>query len=199
MTTDKTEYDPKADLAPGVFDIRAVLSDRKLPEDEVSFYIDEAIGYELEKLSKKIDHLAILDEKDEYKRVNAELEKLSEQLSSLQYTARARGISQRRKDDILSKALSQFPYKRDLMGRDEGEQEFNRGNLQMTLFWAAMLYEVEDTNGNVQEVTPELVDYLRAELPAAAQRAINGLIEDVSGNTDWFRFAAQDADFLSKP
>jgi len=199
MATAKKEYDPADDLAPGVFDIRDALADRGYPSDEIDFYLDEDLGYQLEKMSENLDKLLTLERVDEYNKAEKEFEKLQKQLRAHKYIARARGISQRNREDILSKTLAEFPYKRDLMGRDDGEQEFKRGNLQMTQFWEAFLYELEDPHGNKQEVTPEVVENMRGNLPAAAQRAINGLIEEVSGNTDWFRFAAQDTDFLSKP
>lgn len=196
-------------LTQGVFDLRAVLAERAYPEDTVEFYVQEEIGYAARKLQGILaelnNQLAVaqnVQDKELIKEIGkqiatakAKLEELKE--STEPYVATVRSISRRAKQDIQSQGLHRFPFKRDLYGRDEVENELARNNEISILLWANSIVSLEAPSGAVQLIDndEDIVRGILETLPESAYKTINAKVDELLDDGDLFDYKAQDPDF----
>lgn len=196
-------------LEPGTFDLRATLAGLAQPEEDVEFYIDKKLGYQLTRADKLIagleKQLALAqaaENKELEKEASQKLIAAQEVLENLRkdmkpYVAHIRGITRTKRFDIQSKALHEYPIQRDFLGNDSGEQEFLRNDYIHRSAWANYIISVTDPDGNIQEVNRdrEITDFYLGNLPDRAVDEIDNAIAAIGEEGDWFRFSAQDADF----
>lgn len=192
--------------APGTFDIRQVLAERLYPEDDITFYVDEEIGYRANKINtatqKLYDEIALITDAKKaapLKKALAESEKafaeFRQKIADSAYSVHVRAISRRAKFDINSKALHEFPIQRDLFGRDNSEQEYLRTDYITELVWLACIQSLTAPNGSTQEIDESVVKSMRETLPDSAIAAIDNGLAALSDDGDWWNLAAQDQDF----
>lgn len=201
-------------LNKGVFDLRAVLAERQLPETEVSFYIDEDMGHALERVEAQLSNLKntlavskLGDDKAAIKQAQTAVKKTEDKLEELRqavtpYKAHIRTITRRAKFDIQSKAIHKFPFQRDVQGFDDAENEINRTRYADALVWASHLRSIEAPDGATQTFAGfddlEKVQDIMDTIPESAYRRINKAIDDLMDDGTQFEFAAQNEDFSSE-
>lgn len=205
-------------LAQGAFDIRQVLAERTYPTDEVTFYVDEDLGYavlkiqdQIEILSNQIAVASITGDSDTEEKATQALgsaeEKLTETYKAFApYTAHIRSISRRNKFDLQSKALHKFPIKRDFLGNDDPQQEFERNHYMDQLIWAAHLQSIVAPDGRVQKFSGTALDddnvaviaAVMDQIPESAYKLIDRGINKLLDDGTRFEMQAQDEDFSSE-
>lgn len=200
-------------LTKGVFDLRQVLAERQYPEEVITFYVDEELGYAVNKLKARIDFIenqiqvAMITgntdlEESATKALDAATAKLEETEQAIPpYRATIRSISRRARHDIQSKALHAYPIKRDLLGNDDSENEFARNHYMDQLIWAAFLKKIESPEGQVQTFGGEDFDVVASimdGIPQSAYAVINAGIDKLMDDGTRFEFAAQEEDFSSE-
>lgn len=201
-------------LSKGTFDLRAVLSERQYPEDVATFYVDEELGYAVERINDTLNRLTnqlavaklgdnkkkIAEAEKAIKAAEAKLEETHQAVTP--YKATIRSISRRAKFDIQSKALSKYPIKRDIYGNDDPQQEFDRNHYMDILIWTTHLKSIQGPDGGVQNFNgyddQEVISGIMDALPESAYRAINSVIDRLMDDGARFEFAAQDEDFSSE-
>lgn len=200
-------------LNKGVFDLRAVLAEQQLPEDEVEFYIDRELGHAVSKLEKQVDQLgnnlavAKLQKSPDdelIKQAEDALDAAQKKLDGLYqeatpYKALIRAVTRRAKFDLQSKALHAFPIHRDMWGNDDSEQEFARTNYLEEIVWASTIQSITAPDGRVQVINGlddvEIVQGIHGTLPESAANRINAKINELMDDGDEFEFAAKSEDF----
>lgn len=196
-------------LKPGTFDLRAVLAERQYPSETVEFYIDEELGYSVNKLNETMQRLTDqiakaqtagateLAEEAAKALVEAEVKYEELRKDAEPYKAVIRSISRRAKFDIQSKALHTYPLQRDIYGRDDSENEFARNHEIDVLIWASCVRSIEDPDGNVQAIEGDraIAENIQDAIPESAYRVINATIDRILDDGNRFEFAAQSEDF----
>lgn len=202
-------------LNKGVFDLRAVLAERQLPEAEVSFYIDEDMGHALESVETRVSELKntlavaeVGDDKEAIKKAQTAVTKAEAKLEELRkavtpYKATIRTITRRAKFDIQSKAIHKFPIKRDpVTGFDDTANEMERTKYIDALVWASHLRSIQAPDGAVQTFAGyddlEKIEGIMDTIPESAYRRINKAIDNLMDDGTQFEFAAQSEDFSSE-
>ena len=200
-------------LAKGTFDLRATLAGRNLPEETVEFYIDEDLGHSVENILSHIETLhnqlavANLGSDEELKKKidgavsDAEelLEKTRKEIRP--YHAVIRATTRRARYDLQSKAIHQYPIKRDVFGNDDPNNEFERNRYVDQLIWASHLRSIQSPDGETQTFTYpddiEVIQGIMDDIPETAYRTINKAIDKLMDDGNQFEFAAQSEDFSS--
>lgn len=201
--------DIKPDAA--VFDIRAVLAGRDYPEDVITFYIDEELGYKVSRVIENIEKLANTlrvvgsgNDKELIAKAEKSLNDAEELLERTKaeaepYQATVRAISRGSRFDLQSKALHEFPIKRDILGNDDPENEFKRQKYSDLLIWASHLVQIQAPSGAVQTFNGisdlEVVKGVMDSLPESAYKMIYAGIDKLWDDGNRFEFAVQDEDF----
>lgn len=132
------------------FDLRTFLADRAYPTSTTRVLMSEKLGFQIAAVQDKLARTS--DEKLTAK-LEKELEGLEEQRESEFFTFHLRGVSRRKREDIQSASMHAFPYKFDLYGRDDAEQQVSRQRLLEELIFHAFITKVVWPNGKEQVVT----------------------------------------------
>lgn len=196
-------------LQPGTFDLRQTLAERAYPTETVEFYVDEELGYAVNKLDETmktlVDQVAIAESAGATEAAEAAASALvaaEEKYNELRkdaepYKAVIRSISRRAKRDIQSKALHAYPLHRDLYGRDDSENEFARNHEIDVLLWTSCLQSITNPAGAIQvyDGNREVIEGVQDEIPESAYKVINAAIDRLLDDGERFDFAAQSEDF----
>jgi hypothetical protein len=176
------------------FDFHAVLTGRKYPTGSIRVWFDDEPWYELEALEERHSRLGADD--PQLKVVEEQFEQVNQKIAESAYTVHVRGISPRASEDLLSSALSHFPIKRDMYGRDDDIQALKRNQDIALLSFAAHITKVVNPDGATVEFNDDnKLDLARGilnEAPKSAISAIDAAIAQVSRE-----FAEQQARYTS--
>lgn len=178
------------------FDLRDVLASRKYPTAKVKVWVDEEGFFELAALEQKIANTL---DADEVSRLDAQAQKLKDELNASALTVHLRGTSRRAREDMQTEALTLFPIKRDVMGREESLQQVERGRLLTELYFAAHITAVENAAGARQDWAPdslgrELARAFLSEMPDYSVALVDQAIGALRGESEM----QQGVDFLSR-
>ncbi len=177
------------------FDLRDVLANRKYPTAKVRVWTDEEGFFELAALEREA--ASITKPGAKLTAVENKIKALKEHLNATAVIVHLRGTSRRAREDMQTEALSQFPIKRDVYGRDDDMQAFNRGNLLTELYFAAHITKIEAPNGAEQILDDEnRRDVARAfldEAPEYSVKLVDAAIGALRGESEM----QQGIDFLS--
>lgn len=172
------------------FDLRDALLGRKYPETSSTIWLSEELDYAIAALNRK--QANVTDEK-ELAQIEGELAELGAQKLAQAYRVHVRAISNRSREDILSKALAGKPIKRDMYGREDDLQLMERNRLIAELSFAAHVTKIVSPDGNEQIFTDEnrrdLARAILDQAPGSAVATIDALIDGVNQ-----KFAAQEAE-----
>lgn len=183
--------DPSMDA--NEWDLGDVLSERAQPTDEVVVSLNEVAAYAKSKLT---DALAKATETADVKKLEKQLAEVEKDLESSRYTIHLTGIPTRMSENLVSKALHQFPLKLDFMGRDEPENAMNRLKAQNNLLWNAQIVNVVNPKGvSKRSWSVEETEKFAEQLPVSAQNAIDEKIKDLGERVNRFIVASQSSDF----
>lgn len=202
---------------PGTFSIVNTLKDRAYPKDDVAIYIDERAAYLASEANEKIREIdnnidKIINDEGAVK----ELDKLREEViqkrdellknfENSKYIFTIRGISEGRREDIISQVNEKHPVKyfedKNMITGEviRTERENPERDAYITnLLWKDHIEKIVSPGGE-QESNLSLADVkeLRRALPIAASTKINESIEKIRTATALFMFSV-DEDFLAK-
>lgn len=187
---------------PGTFNFLDRLVGRNYPTEDVVVYIDEAEGYEIEKIEKL---LSISKDADKTARLEKALAEHREKAANSRFVFHLEGISTEEYDKTVDAAEEAYPYEyrertnpltfaveREVVA-DEKRETFFRTHL-----WAKFIRRVEDPDGNVDEnISPAWVAQVSGLLPITGSLKIAQAVEALRMTTEWMD-KVQGEDFLAK-
>lgn len=190
------------------FDLREVLAGIQRAEDSTTVYFNEALALELSKTNKQLTRLSTRaaggDQKaaEDFNKLDDAFEALRAKLRDQGYVVHFRSIPKRMKEDIQSRGLAKYPFKRDVYGRDDEQQAFDRQRYMRTEIFAAFVTKIVAPSGAVQIVDNgdegrAVMDAFCAQAPDGEIEKLDAAIGEISGKTDTDTLAQQDTDFLS--
>ena len=174
----------------GTFNLIDYIDERAYAEEDVRVILDDQIGYEWEKLS---DEAKGIRDAIRLKDINKRLEQLREDAEKHTFVLRLKGISERRREELLDEAVAQYPREYDeyinpLSGqkiRDEKDSPL-RDRLYIHLLWAEHLIQITAPDGRIQtEIGVEDAAVIRSRAPYSALLRIQKVVEDLRVATDW--------------
>lgn len=201
----------------GNFNFLDRLADRNYPTDSVVVYLDEAAGYDIEKVQKELnetllraklfqgDKKILAEIQKEISSLEASREALLERAAASRFVFHLQGISTGSYDKVVDAARDEFPYEyretrhpltfapeREVIGTEERDIFFR------THLWAKFIVRVVDPEGNEDaNISPAWVARVLDLLPAIGQVNIQNTIESLRMTTDWMD-KIQGEDFLAK-
>lgn len=189
------------------WDLTDVISDRAQPTDEVKVYLNEVAAYAKSKIQDKLDRASKGKNVKEIESLTKQLEEVDAELEATAYTIHLSGIPSRMREDINSKALSEYPYNVDLMGRDNPANARLRMERENALLWHAHVVDVVNPKGAhkrdwaIGQKLPDgsyekaSMDLFIESLPTSAQVAVDEAIKDLAVRVNTFSVASKSPDF----
>lgn len=187
---------------PGNFNFLDRLVGRNYPTEDVVVYLDEAEGYEIEKIEKL---LIISKDAEKSERLEKALAEHRANAEKSRFVFHLEGISTEDYDSVVDAAAEQFPYEyretrnpitfaleRQVVENEEREIFFR------THLWAKYIRSVEDPDGNIDDnISPAWVGRVSGLLPGMAQMKIAEAVKALLMATDWMD-KIQGEDFFPK-
>lgn len=174
------------------WDLTEVLVERPQPTDEVPVYLNEVASHAKVALMKA--HSRATGE--ELERIDKELSEVEEALERSKYVIHLRGIPSRMREDINSKALSEFPMKLSVMGYDDPLNARERNARENLLLWHAQITNVVNPKGQSKKSwTLDEIEKFAATLPTAAQNIIDQRIKALTEASEKFMVESKNPDF----
>lgn len=175
------------------WDLMEVLAERTQPTTSVTVYLDEAASFTKNELVQAYSRIPKDDTaaRNKAKKAIQDVEKI---LEKKKYIVNLVGVPTRMREDISSKALSQFPIKRTTLIDDDNAQ--NRQRQENILMWSAMITGIENPDGKLRtQFSAEQMAELNKSLPVAAINAVDKAIRDLIIAAEKFTVESQDIDF----
>lgn len=203
--SDKTPEELAAEThEPGRFSFIERLQGRAYAQDEVTIYLNEALAYDLEALKITYENTPTLSA-DKITFLENEIARVKEELKPDAIKFYLHGISSKQYNDIVDDAKEQFPYEYETVqniftGKNEKEviQTKERTDYFLAQYWLACIDHLEDSEGNVDELTVESIKAIRDFAPIAAVAEIQNTLDKLRLATNWIE-GIEDEDFLAKP
>jgi uncharacterized protein Yka (UPF0111/DUF47 family) len=188
----------------GTFSFIDRLRGRNYAKDDIDVYLDEDLGYKLERL-----HDALKSEEvpvTMHEEIIEQIKSVTAALEESKYTFYLEGMSNERYDELIDEAKEQYPYEyeeftdpwsgkkvKSVIPLDE------RNELFTALLWAESIKKVVDHEGNVDEsINSEFVATIRRQAPLAVIKRIGDTIDKLRMASEWIEYI-EDEDFLVKP
>tara|TARA_R110001606_G_scaffold122244_2_gene255088 strand:+ start:744 stop:1343 length:600 start_codon:yes stop_codon:yes gene_type:complete len=178
---------------PSVFNLADVIKERGYPTKEVTIYTDAESAFTLVDLEDKMN--AMTEDSDEYKKLEAEAEKLAEVVSGSKLTFLMRGVGQGVVEVVTAKADRMFK-KSDAKEDDYAADWFK---FYVTSLVAANIVKVTNADGSVDEKHYEYEEMveIRNHLPADSWGLLVDTMQKLTLATGYFK-GMTDAGFLPK-
>lgn len=179
------------------FDLAAVLSGIGFPENTVTVYLDERVGFEIYKAEQALRQAEIRGNEEALKKIADELDALKTKRSDIAYKVTVRGISEAARKACDTQARAKYPVEYNFMGQATPEPA--RDDFYNHLLWNLSLVKFEATDGSVALLNEDLVTKLRGEAGRTVfSTIVEALKELETGTKSGFEASAQDVDFLSE-
>jgi len=178
---------------PSAFNLADVIKERGYPTKEVTIYTDAESAFTLVDLEDKMN--AMTEDSDEYKKLEAEAEKLAEVVSGSKLTFLMRGVGQGVVEVITDKADRMFK-KPNAAEEDYAADWFK---FYVTSLVAANIVKVTNADGSVDEKHYEYEEMveIRNHLPADSWGLLVDTMQKLTLATGYFK-GLTDAGFLPK-
>lgn len=178
---------------PATWDLAEFIADRQMPEATVVVYLNEYASHAKAQLLKA--HAKATGE--EAVELDRQLDEVEKQLEASRYEIHLRAIPARMRQNIHSKALSTFPYKRNLLGQpSEDDPTTERINLENNLLWQACISKVVTPSGaEFENPTEGDIELLANGLPVTAQSLIDAQIRELHESAERFTAEVKNPDF----
>ncbi len=175
------------------WDLSEILAERKQPTTKVDVYLDEEASFIKDELVRKQAAIPA-NQKAKLATIDEAIAEIDNRLEEAKFTFHLQAVPARMREDLNSKALSEYPVKRaSVLSQDENESERNDRFNQ--LIWHAMIRDVE-RNGKHRKVwTPEQIKELYDSLPNHTTAAISTAIRELTEASEKYTVAQQDLDF----
>src|SRR5690606_15696612 len=127
----------------------------------------------------------------EVEELDKQLAEVEAQLEASKYEIHLRAIPARMRQNIHSKALSSYPYKKNLLGQlGDDDPTVERVNLENNLLWQACIVKVVTPSGKeFENPTEGDIELLVNGLPVTAQSLIDAQIRELHEEAE--RFTAE--------
>lgn len=190
-------------MTPKTFSFIERLQGRAYPEDDVTIYLDEKLGYKLLALHEELDAEG---NAEKAKVIEGKIDQVSKELQRSKYVFHCHGISNEANDAIVDEVAESFPYEYDETTNPfTGEKtktlipNDDRTEAYVRKLWAACISSITDPDGAVdKEVGLETVAAFRQEGPLSGIGRVTAMLNKLRMATDWVEFL-EDEDFLVKP
>lgn len=183
----------------GSFDIRTALTERNYVTTNVPFWVDDKVFYDLQSVR---DQHARAIEDAEIKALDERLDQLEKRRDDEAYHIYLRSISNRANEDIISKALAEWPIKRDIYGREDENEQMERGKLIREMQVAAHIVKIVNPEGVGQSIDDDdrrdVARAILAEAPPVSLNVLDQAIAELQKDFKDETLRHQDTDFLSK-
>lgn len=181
--------------APATWDLVDFIADRQQPTAVVNVYLNEFASHAKAQLLKA--HAKATE--DEIEALDKQLDEIEAQLEASKYEIHLRAIPARMRENIHSKAMHTYPYKRNLLGQPaDDDPTLERIHLENNLLWAACISKLVTPNGTVFENPTEGdIEMLTGEngLSASAQTLIDAQIRELHESAERFTAEVKNPDF----
>lgn len=187
----------------GTFNFLERLQGRNLPEEDVTVYLDEKLGWDLVRLEEKHNNTR---RDADAREIEAKIKRVKEQLADSAYVFTLRGMTNERYDEIVDQVLEQYPYEYEevhnpLTGVNQKIEKPSqeRDSLFNTLMLAEAIVKIADPDGAVDEnITEVTAAQLKKLAPLDAIRRITELATRMRMAVEWMD-VIQDEDFSPRP
>lgn len=174
------------------WDLGEVLAERVQPTAEVTIYLAEEASARKNVLQNRLAKST----GDDASAVEAELDEVEKEIQAAKLTVVLTAVPSRMREDINSKALSKFPFKRDnIFGHDDPENARKRMRYENDLIWAAQIVDVIKGGKHRRNWSLEDIQRWAPTLPTAVQRAIDSQIKALTEAAERFTVESQNQDF----
>lgn len=188
--TDETTVD---EFAEGEWDLGDILIERKQPKDLVTVYLNEVASYTKVQLLK--EHARTKDG-DKLSELEDAIAEIDAELEKSKYVIHLTAVPPRMREDIASKALSTFPLKLDILGRDDMANARQRMEYENDLIWLAQITDVVNPRGQSRKQwTLDQIQAFSQALPTKATQAIDKAIKALSEAAEEYTIRSQNLDF----
>lgn len=175
------------------WDLGEVLAERVQPTDTVDVYLNEQASYTkvglVKTLSKETDA-------DKITAIQEAIDEVDALLEASKYVIHLTAVPSRMREDINSKALSEFPFKPNVMGYDDPEQARNRQARENELIWHAQILDVVNPQGkHRRNWSVEQIAAFSASLPTAVQKAVDAKIRELTLSAEEYTIRSKNPDF----
>lgn len=184
------QYATEHAKSPATFSILDRLQNRGMPEEEVSIYLDEKLGWTLLRLEEKHANTTNVDQ---LKQLDEDIATVRDALKASTYTVLLRGMTNETYDAVIDTALESYPYEyveslhpltgqkvKELVASEEREALFNN------LFLAEAIVHFRDPEGALDEnITVETVALIKKIAPVDAIRRITELATAMRMAGEW--------------
>lgn len=174
-------------------DLGEVLAERKQPEESVTFYLNEELQYAKSVLQERI----LKSTADNVDSIEAELDEVNAALEQCKYTIVLRGLPQRMREDINSKALAQFPVKPNFMGYDDSANAKQRAELENLMLLQKSIVKLVKVSTGAEKTqwTDEEVEKFNGTLSLGALKKIDESIKSLAEKVNANAIATLDPSF----
>ena len=174
-------------------DLGEVLAERKQPEESVTFYLNEELQYAKSVLQERI----LESTPDTIDGIESELDEVNAALEQCKYTIVLRGLPQRMREDINSKALSQFPVKANFMGYDDSANAKQRAELENLMLLQKSIVKLVKVSTGAEKTqwTDEEVEKFNNTLSLGALKKIDESIKSLAEKVNANAIATLDPSF----
>lgn len=174
------------------WDLGEVLAERTQPTAEVNIYLAEAASARKNALRNRLSVASVEDAPA----IEKELAEVDEEIQAAKLTVVITAVPSRMREDINSKALAKFPFKRDnLFGHDDPVNAKNRSKFENELIWQAQIVDVIKGGKHKRNWTLEEIQRWSNTLPTAVQNVIDSQIKALTEAAERFTVESQNQDF----
>lgn len=178
---------------PATWDLVEFTADRQMPESTVVVYLNEFASHAKAQLLKA--HAKATG--PEVEELDKQLAEVEAQLEASKYEIHLRAIPARMRENIHSKAMHTYPFKKNLLGQlAEDDPTAERVNLENNLLWAACISKLITPSGKEFE-NPSVgdIEMLVNGLPSSAQVAVDTQIRELHEAAERFTAEVKNPDF----
>lgn len=178
---------------PATWDLAEFLADRQQPTATVTVYLNEYASHAKVQLLKAIGSASTSEEPE----LSKQLDEVEKQLEASKYEIHLRAIPARMRQNIHSKALSSYPYRKNLLGQlGDDDPTVERVNLENNLLWQACIAKVVTPSGKeFENPTEGDIELLVNGLSSTAQSLIDSQIRELHEEAERFTAEVKNPDF----
>lgn len=175
------------------WDLTAVLADRQMPTAVVNVYLNEYASHAKSQLMKA--HATAKPEGVE--ELDAKIAEVDKALQESKYEVHLEAIPSRMREDIHSRALHEYPNKRNVVGQPaDDDPTIERIKYENDLLWVACIRKLVTPSGDVFEApTKDDVTALSSGLSSSACILIDQKIQGLHQDSERYTADSKNPDF----
>lgn len=175
------------------WDLTAMVAERQMPTAEVTVYLNEYASHAKVQLMKALSKAS----KEEAEELDKKLAEVDAELEKSKYVVHLEAIPARMREDIHSRALHEFPNKRNVLGQPaDDDPSIERINFESNLLWEACIRKlVTPTGREFESPGPGDIENLSKGLPAAAAVLIDRTIQNLHQDAERYTAESKNPDF----